>query len=98
MQLHSINISPTRLVHAPRVSTTKTRYQPDSQAARVSAEDTYNAATLNMPPGAWAGRWERWAPPESCQVSITHAGSPQSDSSDWQLLTSGVCIAASLCA
>lgn len=69
------------------------RYQNDddigaaSIKAEVSAEGTYRAAAANMPEGAWAGRWERWAPPaEGFKGGIFRADEVNSG---WQLLTSG---------
>jgi hypothetical protein len=82
-----------------RCSRVLTRYQNDashvslddvSSAPRtreVSAEDTYAAAVANMPEGAWAGRWERWAPPaEGFKGGFVR---PDDTGSGWQLLTSG---------
>jgi hypothetical protein len=84
-----------------RCSRVLTRYQKDashvslddvSSAPRtreVSAGDTYAAAVANMPEGAWAGRWERWAPPpaEGFKGGIMK---PDETGSGWQLLTSGL--------
>lgn len=57
------------------------------RTSQVSAEDTYAAAVANMPEGAWAGRWERWAPPaEGFRGGLFR---PDDTDSGWQLLTSG---------
>jgi hypothetical protein len=44
------------------------------------------AAVLNMPEGAWAGRWERWAPPVD---GLPGSASVADEIRGWQLLTSG---------
>lgn len=77
-----------------RFSRITTRYQTNDDIgtapskAEVSADDTYSAAVQNMPEGAWAGRWERWAPP----VEGFKGGLFKTDdaNSGWQLLTTGV--------
>ena len=79
---------------------TRVRYQDDDQSApskaspaNVTAEDTYRAAAANMPQGAWAGRWERWAPPPGNKGGIVKA---DEESSGWQLLTSGAALEAAV--
>lgn len=85
---------PAPSARAPRRKTAVTRYQNDDNIgtapmnAEVSAEGTYRAAAANMPEGAWAGRWERWAPPaEGFKGGIFRADEVNSG---WQLLTSGL--------
>ena len=52
----------------------------------LSAADVYQAGAANMP-GAWAGRWERWAPPKG--AAGEGVVKPDDPASGWQLLTSG---------
>lgn len=88
---------PSGFATAHRACSVATCYQNDDdigtapKRAQVEAEDTYRAAAANMPAGAWASRWERWAPPAAgFQGGLYRPDA--ADSSAEQLLTSGRCL------